>query len=133
MVFCMILTIFQFTTSQGGRRSPIVPQNITPATFNSRPHKEVDQVALAVAALRRYFQFTTSQGGRLPFRFHQIVRTSFNSRPHKEVDSTQMEFRSSCVIFQFTTSQGGRRNVLRKCFNGLFLSIHDLTRRSTKM
>ena len=56
------------------------------------------------------FQFTTSQGGRL-------------ERANNNGD---------CIIFQFTTSQGGRHchgnpGCIRYC-----LSIHDLTRRSTR-
>ncbi len=55
--------IFQFTTSQGGRRpSPVT--TIMRFSFNSRPHKEVDQHLFGCV-------------------LHQ---DSFNSRPHKEVD-----------------------------------------------
>ena len=35
------------------------------ASFNSRPHKEVDGVTFSPIAFPNAFQFTTSQGGRL--------------------------------------------------------------------
>ena len=78
------------------------------SSFNSRPHKEVDQTGsplsnacdLSIHDLTRRstssprppsfitaFQFTTSQGGR---RYSIIIRTPI-------------------IAFQFTTSQGGRR------------------------
>ena len=80
-----IITVFQFTTSQGGRR--VTTNNIEKALyFNSRPHKEVDQTVFADPAVDRIFQFTTSQGGR---QFPYIVTLSPST-------------------FQFTTSQGGR-------------------------
>ena len=60
------LTIFQLTTSQGGR----------PAVAS----------ALATSNL---FQLTTSQGGRLfSVSRHTMQKFYFNSRPHKEVDSS---------------------------------------------
>ena len=78
-------------------------------TFNSRPHKEVDKRKRIMRAWQRSFQFTTSQGGR-HFYFHtKILR----------------------FIFQFTTSQGGRLRFWMNRLVELYLSIHDLTRRST--
>ena len=80
----------------------------TYATFNSRPHKEVDVCQQRLSERIRNFQFTTSQGGRpyvspsvafvITFQFttsqggrpehHSEQRNlqPFNSRPHKEVD-----------------------------------------------
>ena len=99
-------------------------------SFNSRPHKEVDWAAMyrghapwclsihdltrrsTIRRLERSmagaFQFTTSQGGRHMADTTASCLGPFNSRPHKEVDLDH-------VI---------RRHVQ-------FLSIHDLTRRST--
>ena len=77
--------IFQFTTSQGGRLffdSTIIAY----FSFNSRPHKEVDRFV----------------------HYHIDVLASFNSRPHKEVDPYQPPTAESALDFQFTTSQGGR-------------------------
>ncbi len=76
-------------------------------SFNSRPHKEVDEgaslthsdIVLSIHDLTRrstlispdlpetgFFQFTTSQGGRHMFRISSYLYSTFNSRPHKEVD-----------------------------------------------
>ena len=54
------------------------------------------------------FQFTTSQGGRRETPEEVGIELPFNSRPHKEVDG-----------------------VFLQCWSDLWLSIHDLTRRST--
>ena len=61
--YCLLVTFFQFTTSQGGRPGEILSA-FSKYSFNSRPHKEVDQ------------QRPQQLAGFLPF----------NSRPHKEVD-----------------------------------------------
>ena len=121
--------VFQFTTSQGGRHND--PQCMLPRrSFNSRPHKEVDSspvfmtdaYRLSIHDLTRrstvgqlycclrhnIFQFTTSQGGRLCTQSFPSRSSTFNSRPHKEVDNRGL-------------SELQSRN----------LSIHDLTRRST--
>ncbi len=64
--YFVVIQIFQFTTSQGGRPS------------TSLPH-----------LLHSIFQFTTSQGGRRFRRIERLHRLSpFNSRPHKEVDGS---------------------------------------------
>ena len=56
---------------------------------------------------------------------------SFNSRPHKEVDIRSAFLVLLAALFQFTTSQGGRHTTTKGDGDGIFLSIHDLTRRST--
>ena len=123
-------TVFQLTTSQGGRpfRRFFMSSR---QSFNSRPHKEVDNHCIDSDAgiwsfnsrphkevdIKRYrrkrsldaFQLTTSQGGRLFLQIHpENILCPFNSRPHKEVDM----IRSTCIrcitAFQLTTSQGGR-------------------------
>ena len=82
---------------------------LSDSSFNSRPHKEVDMCFLWPNKWRKFFQFTTSQGGRLiPGRLVIIL-----------------------LVFQFTTSQGGRQVDGNTNSNGIGLSIHDLTRRST--
>ena len=100
------------------------------ASFNSRPHTEVDitrgkkakTTILSIHDLTRrstcdrqyqrkivIFQFTTSHGGR-----RDLLNGGINAG-----------------VFQFTTSHGGRRRV-GYCFSRVSaLSIHDLTRRST--
>ena len=124
------MRIFQFTTSQGGRRDS------TQALTYTEP-----------------FQFTTSQGGRhadaghpekrWSLSIHDLTRRStgtivehlenlitFNSRPHKEVDQNYAAstYKSDLSIHDLT-----RRST--RWFKGIkikeVLSIHDLTRRST--
>ena len=56
--------VFQFTTSQGGRRIRNTPFLLPRLSFNSRPHKEVDSTRASTMRSTR----------------------TFNSRPHKEVD-----------------------------------------------
>ena len=58
-------TIFQFTTSHGGRHGWRKAKKKW-RTFNSRPHTEVDSSASSSAStISPNFQFTTSHGGRL--------------------------------------------------------------------
>ena len=106
-----IRIVFQFTTSQGGRpSSSICPMN--PTTFNSRPHKEVDDFR-RIERLHRLSPFNS--------RPHKEVDSSgeagekvgkpFNSRPHKEVDRNPGCRDCHAGCFQFTTSQGGRHRV----------------------
>ena len=78
-------------------------------SFNSRPHEEVDNTGLSGGPSGRNFQFTTSRGGRLAGEAVEPKKSTFNSRPHEEVDEY-------LPVFQQTES----------------LSIHDLTRRSTR-
>ena len=99
-------------------------------TFNSRPHKEVDNSAFIKKCSKASFQLTTSQGGRLDRPVFKIQIRSFNSRPHKEVDWKPVACAGRCLsfnsrphkevdkscfrilrdftTFQLTTSQGGR-------------------------
>ena len=143
---------FQFTTSQGGRpgnRSQIVISKSFQFTTSQGGRPEDD----GWDDEEEDFQFTTSQGGRqilailterLPkLSIHDLTRRStadcifcarqsntFNSRPHKEVD------RSDNTVVSFTTSFNSRphKEVDREigCETAhMFLSIHDLTRRST--
>ena len=93
------------------RRSTIgfLLSGVIPMSFNSRPHKEVDDLLYPLFSFVVFFQFTTSQGGRQHLSSSQRLFLSFNSRPHKEVDPGR--------TISFVHS--------------LALSIHDLTRRST--
>ena len=79
-------------------------------SFNSRPHKEVDSDEAS----------------------YSIINLTFNSRPHKEVDSIKPSKTCLALSFQFTTSQGGRRPGICTLSRQERLSIHDLTRRSTR-
>ena len=103
-----LLSAFQFTTSQGGRLQPSHNRRLG-QSFNSRPHKEVDDNPGFINSFTIAFQFTTSQGGRRAVLPTRVLGDHF----------------------QFTTSQGGRQ---AGCIHPLLpacLSIHDLTRRST--
>ena len=102
------LSDFQFTTSQGGRpgkprvryrntglsihdltRRSTIEENdrsVVCSSFNSRPHKEVDDIASSYPFQIMTFQFTTSQGGRqemivnssreLDLSIHDLTRRS---------------------------------------------------------
>ena len=146
-------TIFQFTTSHGGRPFPPTPD--TPKkTFNSRPHTEVDTLLMHVPYCHILFQFTTSHGGRRygPGEILSAFRLSLHVRPlrsrlmtecleqcrHLSIHDLTRRSTRSCIptrhsqyAFQFTTSHGGRRLSFRIIIHSSFLSIHDLTRRST--
>ena len=101
--------------------------------FNSRPHKEVDGFTFLSTGFRNFFQFTTSQGGR---RFSVVQNplsdVPFNSRPHKEVDLVM-----GYILEQMQRPFNSRPHKEVDCMSLLYslarsyLSIHDLTRRST--
>ena len=81
----------------------------------------------------RTFQFTTSQGGRQDYsQYSDYKKYTFNSRPHKEVD------RSDQVCLDLIQAFNSRPHKEVDAFCNTFiaenihLSIHDLTRRSTK-
>ncbi len=99
--------IFQFTTSRRGR------QCWKPDPKNSET-----------------FQFTTSRRGRPPVGHDIAVKIPFNSRPHAEVDlrlSGTMNRYSS-----FNSRPHAEVDSLVEILPGTrFLSIHDLTQRST--
>ena len=101
---------FQFTTSQGGR----------PYTGGMKLGRGV-------------FQFTTSQGGR-PLAANPDAQDSlFQFTTSQGGRPGLTELLQADVGFQFTTSQGGRL-LWRYRSNGTgYLSIHDLTRRSTSL
>ena len=107
-LFLFRCSIFQLTTSQGGRLLLRQRKQTMHTYFNSRPHKEVDFYFCNSITVIVPFQLTTSQGGRpmLSFRYQpplafQLTTSQggrpvkiiaffnyrdFNSRPHKEVD-----------------------------------------------
>ena len=145
--------VFQLTTSRGGRRIPItlypaisvfqlttsrrsrrvmhfswsLPKLISThdltkrstgsvgkqcpvrSYFNSRPHEEVDQ-------------YIWSQRCDLGY---------FNSRPHEEVDSMGVFDGYGNPTFQLTTSRRGRQSMSDCSLQGMGISTHDLTKRST--
>ena len=112
----------------------ITDRSVVCSSFNSRPHKEVDDIASSYPFQIMTFQFTTSQGGRqemivnssreLDLSIHDLTRRS-----------TLLPASAWIVVsfFQFTTSQGGRPSVNDGVMEVTILSIHDLTRRSTHL
>ena len=123
------------------------------ASFNSRPHEEVDRLVSENTALDFLFQLTTSRRGR-----HIVTVGHFKTY---DVSTHDLTKRSTLLIqalllafsFQLTTSRRGRLvtlshdAVLDMCFNSrpheevdpgfrmaylcTGVSTHDLTKRST--
>ncbi len=123
------IKLFQFTTSQGGRRRSHDTGSADFGSFNSRPHKEVDSGS--VWDPRGEETFNSRPHKEVDDCLSNITFDviSFNSRPHKEVDILDGLHLQSCILsihdltrrsttpdvqktqtktFQFTTSQGGR-------------------------
>ena len=149
------MPIFQLTTSQGGRRVPILQAVCRICAFqlttsqggrHVRDHCHAGRHFLSTHDLTRrstssaaknriafIFQLTTSQGGRLLFRgFIRRRAESFNSRPHKEVDGL-------CIVRPYLMTAFNSRphkEVDGRCRCTMMpekvLSTHDLTRRSTR-
>ena len=94
------ISIFQLTTSRRGRQ---IRRKRTEGTlsFNSRPHAEVDVLAICMYHLYQIFQLTTSRRGR-PQKIHRNAIIS---------------------IFQLTTSRRGRRNLLIPCCTSLSFQL----------
>ena len=86
---------------------------------------------MAVSSPSIAFQLTTSQGGRPKILYHSSSRMHFNSRPRKEVDGLRGKATGMVFSFQLTTSQGGRPRAAKHCCFCIYISTHDLTRRST--
>ena len=101
--------LFQLTTSQGGRHWSDYNLQLS-WHFNSRPHKEVDQLSCALSFQVQYIST------------HDLTRRS-TAKASGDL--------SNALTFQLTTSQGGRRNVYDLTFEDVDISTHDLTRRST--
>ena len=123
--------------------------------FNSRPHEEVDFVAIFAILFtslfqlttsrrgRRYlatcngniiaFQLTTSRRGRLP---QMMLRCEslryFNSRPHEEVDDYLAAGSQTKRISTHDLTKRSTR-FLQCGFNCVYISTHDLTKRSTSI
>ena len=108
--FCRSLcrrSVFQFTTSQGGRHRSI-KKLMSDVPFNSRPHKEVDRKGWEIINEYKDFQFTTSQGGRHKHRRRKRSMAYFQFTTSQGGRLPTFVLFVFPVIFQFTTSQGGR-------------------------
>ena len=128
-----IAELFQLTTSHGGRH--ISDKAFARrASFNSRPHTEVDGIRGCMGKDSEPFNSRPhTEVDCLHASRSCAVSLTFNSRPHTEVDSFMHSIRIIDSIFQLTTSHGGRRASRGYSINRLELSTHDLTRRSTKV
>ena len=78
----------------------------------------------------KIFQFTTSQGGRQNILYCVPCRTTFNSRPHKEVDVMIVPLSHSLELSIHDLTRRSTKRMM-KTYPLYQLSIHDLTRRST--
>ena len=98
---------FQFTTSQGGRQARQL-RTLSLQPFNSRPHKEVDDLTGRTEQMERLSIHDLTRRSTVFYQLfaffyrlsiHDLTRrstrgcksrsqekSSFNSRPHKEVD-----------------------------------------------
>ena len=100
-------------------------------SFNSRPHKEVDCIRITVCILVIHLSIhdltrrsTCMTLGRWDSTTFQFT-TSQGGRP------SATGYKGASEAFQFTTSQGGRPVASAASLISFSLSIHDLTRRST--
>ena len=122
--------IFQFTTSQGGRRNTdIYSQAAMDLSIHDLTRRSTVPAEMGVATdtlsihdLTRRSTFLVGVfTGDWDLSIHDLTRRStcstaasetvyysFNSRPHKEVDLLSSLPQKQSSIFQFTTSQGGR-------------------------
>ena len=143
---------FQFTTSHGGRLQDLnlfqAPESLSIHDLTRRSTITIfpryDLCNLSIHDLTRrstiiflslghlkLFQFTTSHGGRQYTADDEEPECPFNSRPHTEVDVVQRMMRELRSSFN---SRPHTEVDKRKRFSKehIDLSIHDLTRRSTK-
>ena len=123
------------------------------ASFNSRPHKEVDLCdplhlrrhnlsthdltrrstgpSLLQQGYQMLFQLTTSQGGRLSPEYSAKISSTFQLTTSQGGRPLPIPDKIYPAVFQLTTSQGGRLKRFHIKGSVIFLSTHDLTRRST--
>ena len=110
---------FQFTTSQGGRLFPNPDPSVS-GYFNSRPHKEVDFLT-RILGQEDYISIHDLTRRSTHYIYNNVNHWNyFNSRPHKEVDHASFCIPDTGLLFQFTTSQGGRHLCCRLS-NGPFI------------
>ena len=132
---------FVFTLYDGtfnSRPHKEVDQDTCPAcstggSFNSRPHKEVDFAAWKAKQqkVRELSTHDLTRRSTVSWEKYISWKWSFNSRPHKEVDFFRCSI-SKCFI-KLSTHDLTRRSTIFccRCFIWNCLSTHDLTRRST--
>ena len=88
-LFLFRCSIFQLTTSQGGRPT-VAKQKAYNEIISTHDLTRRSTSRQDFYFLYTLFQLTTSQGGRLSRLLMIIWIAYFNSRPHKEVDSRNL-------------------------------------------
>ena len=149
---CVFHQVFQLTTSRRGRRCP--PACCSPYSyFNSRPHEEVDFLAVSVldtfsisthdltkrstvsasSGCLELSYFNSRPHEEVDVRFPPMLRYGnnyFNSRPHEEVDRASGTLLKSWLYFNSRPHEEvDRKHCCRAC--RIRISTHDLTKRST--
>ena len=131
LITSVLISPFQLTTSQGGRRSPPRMQSALHDISTHDLTRRSTCTCYTSYGKPSEFQLTTSQGGRLKEVPHLQPSLYFNSRPHKEVDSISPNRTEKTV--RISTHDLTRRST--SCcipsITVLIISTHDLTRRST--
>ena len=130
LFFILKPSLFQLTTSQGGRQWGSIEKMITFIISTHDLTRRSTKVCIASLVFGS-FQLTTSQGGRRRGCPSSGRETYFNSRPHKEVDRLHT---SAKRLRSYFNSRPHKEVdlLLSSCgcaCNGI--STHDLTRRST--
>ena len=126
-------SLFQFTTSRRGRPAGRVITRLPPVFqfTTSRRGRPSDAVPFQLSYV---FQFTTSRRGR-PFRSFSVscISSCFNSRPLEEVDPSPFPL---CENFKCVSIHDLSKRSTRYDMGGLRnlkVSIHDLSKRSTEL
>ena len=106
-----MLTVFQLTTSRGGRQTRSC-QNTLKKYFNSRPHEEVDIVGLLIPADNKISTHDlTRRSTFMSRRTYEVLVISTHDLTRRSTDSEL--FCIIATLFQLTTSRGGRQVFLR--------------------
>ena len=99
--------------------------------FNSRPHEEVDRQGIPKTPEELEFQLTTSRRGRPKQQPLCAERMEFQLTTSRRGRPTRVNNFYEIQQFQLTTSRRGRPFPLNATESPLFISTHDLTKRST--
>ena len=85
------------------------PHLLRARSFNSRPHKEVDDFSTISEDPFLNFQLTTSQGGRHALKTFAGFLEDFQLTTSQGGRRSKLRWTGVESFFQLTTSQGGRR------------------------
>ena len=98
LFFILKPSLFQLTTSQGGRQWGSIEKMITFIISTHDLTRRSTKVCIASLVFGS-FQLTTSQGGRRRGCPSSGRETYFNSRPHKEVDNTAFYWHNAFIFY----------------------------------